>query len=56
MPVNVLIPMPLMPSDEVSIESCANDCSDRVHLGRQVLTLLLSLGTVVFCGWVNGRF
>ncbi|MDC0165433.1 hypothetical protein OAI49_00360 [Synechococcus sp. AH-558-M21] len=48
--------MSLMPSDEVSIESHANHPSDAIDLGRQAITLFLSLGTVVLCGWVNGRF
>ena len=48
--------MSLMPLDEVSIEAYANHPSDPVDLKRQAITLLLSLGTVVFCGWVNGRF
>lgn len=30
--------------------------SDTVHLGRQVMTLLLSLATVVLCGLVNQQF
>jgi hypothetical protein len=45
-----------MPSDEVSIEFHANHPSDAIDLGRQAITLFLSLGTVVLCGWVNGRF
>ena len=48
--------MSLMPLDEVSIEAYANHPSDPVDLKRQAITLLLSLGTVVLCGWVNGRF
>ena len=48
--------MSLMPLDEVSNEAYANHPSDAIDLGRQAITLFLSLGTVVFCGWVNGRF
>ena len=48
--------MSLMPLDEVLHEAYATHPSDPVDLGRQTITLLLSLGTVVLCGWVNGRF
>ena len=48
--------MSLLSLDEVSNEAYANHPSDPVDLKRQAITLLLSLGIVVLCGWVNGRF
>ncbi|WP_413429899.1 hypothetical protein [Synechococcus sp. Cu2B8-bc1011] len=50
------VPAPPMRSEEVSVSSRFKQSSDRVHLGRQVMTLLLSLATVLLCGWVNAQF
>ena len=44
-----------MPSGEELMSSHFKQPSDTVHLARQVITLLLSLATVLLCGWANGK-
>jgi hypothetical protein len=48
--------MSLTSSDEAFMYSHSDHPSDTVHLGRQVMTMLISLSTVLLCGWLNGRF
>jgi hypothetical protein len=48
--------MSLTSSDEAFMYSHPDHPSDTVHLGRQVMTMLISLSTVLLCGWLNGRF
>ena len=55
-PIVVGVSMSLTPSDEAFMYSHSDHPSDTVHLGRQVMTMLISLSTVLLCGWLNGRF
>jgi hypothetical protein len=55
-PIVVGVPMSLTSSDEEFMYSHSDHPSDTVNLGRQVMTMLISLSIVLLCGWLNGRF
>ena len=55
-PIVVFVSMSFTSSTEAFIYSHSDHSSDRVHLGQQVMTMLISLSTVLLCGWLNGRF
>ena len=55
-PIVLCVSMSHTSSDEAFMYSHSDHPSDTVHLGRQVMTMLISLSMVLLCGWLNGRF